>query len=162
MKQEVQTTTTSEMSDTEKTPLQKKSKAELIRERVNKIKQEEKDKERNFKIFIACCFLFLVLFIVGIIIWIKHDYEEREIIDTTIVSLSYPSIDHLADPPQKYNCTDTEPCEVTCLFLKENLLEEKKACEYKDYLHIFRIILEILLVLAVIQCICGKGKKEES
>ncbi len=162
MKKENQTTTMNEIADTEKTPLQNKSRAELIRERVNKIKQEEKDKERNFKIFIACCFLFLVLFIVGIIIWIKHDYEEREIIDTTIVSLSYPSIDHLADPPQKYNCTDTEPCEVTCLFLKENLLEEKKACEYKDYLHIFRIIFEILLLLAVIQCIFGKPKKEES
>ena len=162
MKQEVQTTTTSEMSDTEKTPLQKKSKTDLIRERVNKIKQQEKEQERNFKIFIACVVLCLVLLVVLITIRIKHHYEEREIVDSTPVYLSYPSIDHLADPPQKYNCTDIEPCEVTCLFLKENLLEEKKACEYKDYLHIFRIILEILLVLAVIQCICGKGKKEES
>ena len=116
----------------------------------------------NLPSFLSCMFLCLILLVVLITIWIKHDYEEREIVDTTLVFISYPSIDHLADPPQKYNCTDIEPCEVTCLFLKENLLEEKKACEYKDYLHIFRIILEILLLLAVIQCICGKAQKKEN
>ena len=151
-----------ELTSSESTPLQKKSRADLVRERVNKMNQENNEKERNFKIFIACSFLCLVLLVVGIIFWIKHDYEEREIIDTRKVWISYPSIDHSVDPPQKYNCTNIEPCEVTCLFLKQNLLEEKKACEYQDYLHIFRIILEILLVIGAIQCICGAKKKEGS
>ena len=151
-----------ELTSSESTPLQTKSRADLIRERVNKIKKEENEQKRNLIICAICSFLCLVLLVVGIIFWIKHDYEEREIVDSTVVFISYPSIDHSTDPPQKYNCSNIEPCEVTCLFLKQNLLEEKKACEYKDYLDIIRIIFEILLVIAAIQCICGTAKKEES
>ena len=56
-----------------------------------------------------------------------------------------------------HNCNITDSCSYDCETVRDKFLEYKKACEYKDYFHALKIIGEILLVLALIACICGKN-----
>ena len=116
--------------------------------------------EKNFKLRMGiCCVCVCVILLLGVVLF-KNKYdsvmEDRETVDTRIVTLTYPVTDYSVEPPLIHNCSHSDSCSYDCETVRDKFLEDKKACEYKDYFHALRIIFEILLVVGLIGCICGK------
>ena len=143
-------------SDSESQPvLSKKDRA------VNALRKRDREKNRNQKIYRCICAM-LCLFIlisitIGSKIWINEIMEDREDVDDRNVYISERVHDYQEDPPKEYICTNDEPCKFKCEFVRKNLLEEKRACEYTDYLDGITTIFEILLLLGIMGCLCNKS-----
>ena len=119
------------------------------------------EKNVGLRICILACSLcvILILILMGIGAWYVDVQQEREKIDEREVYISYYCTDHSVDPPLTYNCSNTDPCSFRCSYVRENLLEEKRSCEYKDYFDIISTIFEIFLILGIIGCLCGKNNE---
>ena len=115
-------------------------------------------KEKNVGLRICICATICVIIIVCICFSLKFWYdsimEERDKIDNKKVIISYPVMDYSIDPPQINNCSHSEMCIYDCKYVRNNLQEDKKSCEYKDYLWLFDIIIIILLILGCLRCMC--------
>ena len=118
-------------------------------------------KEKNVGLRICICALILsviiILIIIGIANWYDSVQQEREQIDDRSVFISHYCTDHSVDPVVIYNCSNSEPCSFKCRYIRENLLEDKRSCEYQDYFDVITTILEIFLILGIIGCLCGKN-----
>lgn len=117
--------------------------------------------EKNVGLRITC----LACICVVIFIWVSYSIkyfwydpimDEREEIDNKKVLIHHPVMDYSFDPPIINNCTHSEFCIYDCYYVRETLEEYKKSCEYKDYLYLIQIILEILLIFGLIGCLCGQ------
>jgi len=119
---------------------------------------KEKNVGLRICICVSCCVIIMVLIIVGIkVFWYDDVQQEREKIDSREVFISHYCTDHSVDPSVTYNCSNSEPCSFKCKYVRENLLEEKRSCEYQDYFDVITTILEILLILGIIGCLCGQN-----
>jgi len=119
---------------------------------------KEKNVGLRICICVSCCVIIMVLIIVGIkVFWYDDVQQEREKIDDREVFISHYCTDHSVDPSVTYNCSNSEPCSFKCKYVRENLLEEKRSCEYQDYFDVITTILEILLILGIIGCLCGQN-----
>jgi len=119
---------------------------------------KEKNVGLRICICVSCCVIIMALIIVGIkVFWYDDVQQEREKIDSREVFISHYCTDHSVDPSVTYNCSNSEPCSFKCKYVRENLLEEKRSCEYQDYFDVITTILEILLILGIIGCLCGQN-----
>ena len=118
-------------------------------------------KEKNVGLRICICASCLcatgIIIMIGIMFWYDAVQQEREEIDDRKVFISHYCTDHSVDPSLTYNCSNSEPCAFRCKYVSENLLEEKRSCEYQDYSDVITTILEILLILGIIACLCEKN-----
>lgn len=128
---------------------------------VSKTPPKIKIDEKNVGLRITC----LACTCVFIFIWISYSIkyfwydpimDEREEIDNKKVLIHHPVMDYSVDPPRINNCTHSEVCIYNCYYVRETLEEYKKPCEYKDYLSVIQVILEILLIIGLIGCLCGQ------
>ncbi len=136
------------------------SEQEPITERSSVSKSPPKD-EKNVGLRITCLACFCVIIFIWISYSIKYFWydpimDEREEIDNKKVLIHHPVMDYSVDPPIINNCTHSEICIYNCYYVRETLEEYKKSCEYKDYLSEIQIFLEILLIIGLIGCLCGK------
>jgi hypothetical protein len=126
----------------------------------NKVKCYEK---QSFWKVIACICLISVIAAISYIIYHIYKYfvdtiEEREEIDIRIVYWKQThSIDYETGLIQ--NCSIENPCKFNCTYLRENLKEEKKACEYDDWMDIWKWIFIVWGILVLCSCLCGSSKK---
>lgn len=119
---------------------------------------KEKNVGLRICICVSCCVIIMVLIIVGIkVFWYDDVQQVRKNIDSREVFISHYSTDHSVDPSVTYNCSNSEPCSFKCKYVRENLQEEKRSCEYQDYFDVITTILEILLILGIIGCLCGQN-----
>ena len=132
-------------------------------ETVPVLKKEEEKTDGTLRfniIFGSClcllCFIF-VSFIVLITTWYQGDMEERDRIDHRNITVSEKWIDYTTNDVIK--CSNNNPCYFTCNYVREHFEKNPHECEYKDYLNIIIIIIEVWLVLAVLGCMCSKSKK---
>ena len=56
------------------------------------------------------------------------------------------------------NCSTVEPCKFNCHYLRENLKEEKKVCEYDDLMDIWKWVLIVWGILVLCGCLCNSSK----
>ena len=129
----------------------------------NKVKFYE---DPNFWKGIACICLSSVIAAILYIIYEIYDYfvdriEEREEIDNrTVYWKQTHSIDY--ETGLVLNCSIEEPCKFNCTYLRENLKEEKKVCEYDDLMDIWKWVLIVWGILVLCTCLCGSSKKAKS
>ena len=124
-------------------------------------KKEEKSEFQRFNIILGSCLCFIcflfVNFIIGTIYWYQSDMEDRDRIDHRNITISEKLIDYTTNDVIK--CTNNHPCYFTCSYVREHFEKTPHECEYKDYLNIIIIIIEVWLVVAVLGCLCSKSKK---
>jgi len=125
----------------------------------NKVKFYE---DPNFWKGIACICLSSVIAAILYIIYEIYDYfvdriEEREEIDNrTVYWKQTHSIDY--ETGLVLNCSIEEPCKFNCHYLRENLKEEKKVCEYDDLMDIWKWVLIVWGILVLCGCLCNSSK----
>ena len=102
------------------------------------------------------CFWVCILIVVYLC-YLYYDSvtDGREIINNTNTSISEPYLDKETD--EHINCTQEHPCKFTCMYVKEHFKKTPEDCEYPDHWYLISWIIEILLILAAISCIFGKG-----
>jgi len=126
----------------------------------NKVKFYE---DPNFWKGIACICLSSVIAAILYIIYEIYDYfvdriEEREEIDNrTVYWKQTHSIDY--ETGLVLNCSIEEPCKFNCHYLRENLKEEKKVCEYDDLMDIWKWVLIVWGILVLCGCLCNSSKQ---
>ena len=138
------------------------SEKEPITERSSVSKSpKRKIDEKNVGLRITClaCTCVVIFIWIGYSIkyfWYDPIMDEREEIDNKKVLIDHPVMDYSFDPPIINNCTHSEICIYDCYYVRETLEEYKKSCEYKDYLSGIQVILEILLIIGLLGCLCGQ------
>lgn len=128
---------------------------------VSKSPPKIKIDEKNVGLRITClaCICVVIFILIGYSIkyfWYDPIMYEREEIDNKKVLIHHPVMDYSFDPPIINNCTHSDICIYNCYYVRETLEEYKKSCEYKDYLSVIQLILEILLIFGLIGCLCGQ------
>ena len=98
---------------------------------------------------------------IGLIGWLCYLYyssvmEGRHEIDISNTSIAEPMLDKTTD--KHVNCTNTNACKYTCIYVKEHFNRIPEDCEYTDYFGIITTILEILIGIAILVCLCPKQK----
>jgi len=122
--------------------------------------------EPSFCKGIACILLSSLIASILYIIYEICDYfveriEEREEIDNrTVYWKQTHSIDYETGLIQ--DCSIEEPCKFNCTFLRENLKEEEKKCEYDDWMDIWKWVLIVWGILILCVCLGGSSKKAKS
>ena len=105
----------------------------------------------------------LICFIIFEIVKYFHDTEgNRTNIDNRYTHISYNVIDYEIDPNIDYNCTNMDQCKFKCSYIKNNLHEERKSCEYDDWLDFWKWFLIVWGILIICSCICGGGLKAKN
>jgi hypothetical protein len=107
---------------------------------------------------IICLFILIgtiILIIYKIVNYFENTEKEREVIDKRNTYISYNTIDYVIEPNIHYNCSNSHQCIFNCSYVKNNLNEEKKACEYDDWYDFWRLFLIIWLSLILLSCLCN-------
>jgi len=115
--------------------------------------------EPNYNLRFNLC-LGCVWICIGLIGWLCYLYyssvmEGRHEIDISNTSISEPMLDKKID--KHIDCTQQKPCKYTCIYVKEHFNRIPEDCEYIDYFDIITTVLEILILLAILSCFCGKS-----
>ena len=104
-----------------------------------------------------CCVLFLLssgLAIFTIAGWYDSVCIEREEIDNRMTTVSEKWRDYRTN--EKINCTNNDPCEYKCRYIKENFHKTPPECEYEDYYNVISIIVDIWIALCICSCLFSK------
>ena len=105
------------------------------------------------------CLLVIILIIVFIIRsvvgYIEETNDQRDIIDSRNTTISSPVTDYETDPDNYIKCSHDNPCRFECSYVKDNLHKHPDECEYDDWMDILSIVLDILICICLINCICS-------
>ena len=112
--------------------------------------------EPNYNLRLKLC-LVCVWICIGLIGWSCFLYyssvmEGRHDIDISNTSISEPMLDKKID--KHIDCTQQNPCKYTCIYVKEHFNRIPEDCEYTDYFGIITTVLEILIGIAILACLC--------
>ena len=112
--------------------------------------------EPNYNLRLKLC-LVCVWICIGLIGWLCFLYyssvmEGRHDIDISNTSISEPMLDKKID--KHIDCTQQNPCKYTCIYVKEHFNRIPEDCEYTDYFGIITTVLEILIGIAILACLC--------
>ena len=110
----------------------------------------------RFKLCI-CCF-WICIGIVGCLCFQYYSsvMEERHEIDISNTSIAEPLLDKSTD--KHVNCTQGNPCKYTCIYVHDHFNRIPEDCEYTDYFGIISTVIEILLLVAILSCLCPNNK----
>ena len=136
------------MQDSEKTPITGRPD---VCEPPQKVTIKEKNVGLRICILATFCLLILIWICWLLKLWYDSIMKDRKEIDNKKVLITHPVMDYSVDPPQINQCSHSEMCVYDC-----TLQEDKKSCEYTDYLWLLDIIIIILLIVGCLNCICGK------
>ena len=141
------------MQDSEKTPITGRPD---VCEPPQKVTIKEKNVGLRICILATFCLLILIWICWLLKLWYDSIMKDRKEIDNKTVLITHPVMDYSVDPPQINQCSHSEMCVYDCKYVRETLQEDKKSCEYTDYLWLLDIIIIILLIVGCLNCICGK------
>ena len=118
--------------------------------------------EPNYNLRFNLC-LGCVWICIGLIGWLCYLYyssvmEGRHEIDISNTSISEPMLDKKID--KHIDCTPQNPCKYTCIYVNDHFNRIPEDCEYTDYFGIITTILEILIGIAILACLCPKKSTE--
>ena len=119
--------------DNETTPSLKKVKGSRLETIEERIAREEKRFERNMKWLMGCCLSTFVIIIVLLIKYFNDCIEEREGIDDDPTTVSEKLIDYTVKPHKRVNCTNQDPCDWNCGYVREHFHRTPEECEYHDW-----------------------------
>ena len=119
---------------------------------------------------ILLCILILIIYLILHYIYNKFKgwEEKRDDIDNRDVNIYENVIDYKC-MENKENitsctnyCSNQESCIFKCKYIRENLVLDKKPCEYNDWMDIWKWVLIIWGILIIISCIGRKSSKNEN
>ena len=118
--------------------------------------------EPNYNLRFNLC-LGCVWICIGFIGWLCYLYyssvmEGRHEIDISNTSISEPMLDKKID--KHIDCTPQNPCKYTCIYVNDHFNRIPEDCEYTDYFGIITTVLEILIGIAILACLCPKKSTE--
>ncbi len=119
--------------DNEKRPLKKKGGASERETLEDRLARQEERFERNMHCLMGCCLSTFVIFIVLLVIYFNECSEEREGIDDDPTTVSEKLIDYTVKPHKRVNCTNQDPCDWNCGYVREHFHRIPDECEYKDW-----------------------------
>ena len=145
--------------DNEKRPLKKVkgSRLETLEER---IAREEKRLERNMKCLMGCCLSTLVICIVLLVKYFNDCSEEREGIDDRATTVSEKLMDYTLEPNKRVNCTNQDPCDWNCGYVREHFHRIHGECVYDDWSDWIWWGGIVLFIWGGCLAACGAKKKE--
>ena len=110
--------------------------------------------ELRLKMGLCCVWICIGFICLLCYLYYSSVMEGRDEIDISNTSIAEPLLDKTTD--KHVNCTQEKPCKYTCIYVKEHFNRTPEDCKYTDYFGIISTILEILIGIAILGCLCPK------